>query len=197
HGRTSHCRILAKWPLTQPCAWLTIVTLDPCTGIEIVEDHRRLSTRSLEAAMPLPWMGSTTGKSLAPLPGTLKAGSVAKRFKVSESSCLCWRCWANSNSWRTSASLIRSIMCCSNSLTEFMTKISTDQPWHADQPQETFFLSQPATGRGAGRHGLTYIAQRRRFTCAVQVLLGPQRLPLPHLHLRQRRFRLGQPEHHV
>jgi hypothetical protein len=37
-------------------------------------------------------------------------------------------------------------MCCSNSLTEFMTKVSTDQPWYADQPQETFFLTHPATG---------------------------------------------------
>src|SRR5262249_51870651 len=148
-----HCQILGKQLLHPTCAWFPIVTLDPCTGIEIVEDHRRLSTRSLEAAMPLPWIGSTTGKSLAPLPGTWKAGSVAKRFKVSEASCPCWRCWANSNSWRTSASLICSIMCCSNSLTEFMTKISTDQPCHADQPQETFFLSQPATGRGAGMAG--------------------------------------------
>jgi hypothetical protein len=61
------------------------------------------SIRSLEAAMPLPLTGPTTRKVLTPSTGNLKAGSVAKRLRVCETSCLyCKWCMISNTSGRAS-----------------------------------------------------------------------------------------------
>jgi len=98
------------------------VAFYPGASIHIVKNHRRSSTNNLEAAIPLAWMGLTTGKADNPPGGILNAGSSPKRLKVGGKLLLGCKLWTNSRVCLASASLNRSMLWCNNSLVEFICK---------------------------------------------------------------------------